>query len=71
MELSIYLSKGQQNIIDNLKISLFQKEEKIFDSLNFDNDEMYKESLIYAYLLYNKNNPIQKIKNLLIGYHKK
>lgn len=71
MELSIYLSKGQQNIIDNLKISLFQKEKEIFDYLNFDNDEMYKESLIYAHLLYNQNNPIDEIKKLLIGYHKK
>ena len=57
---------NENYIIDTIKGLLFQENENIFDLINFENDEIYLEPLLFAYF----NNPDANftLMQVLYGY---
>lgn len=58
---------GQQELVDNIKILLYKEKRNIFDWLNFEEDLIYQEPLLFAYF---KNQQENKLffDSILFGY---
>ena len=62
------LMYGTNELIDSIKLILYKKYPTIFEELDFDNDEIYLEPLLFAGL----NSKLQiDVNNLLLGYKNK
>ena len=46
-----YLIEGYSSIINDMKILLYKRDENIFEILDFENDEIYKDPLLFAFFL--------------------
>ena len=57
---------GRYLMIENIKMLLYKADEDIFETLDFENDSIYQEPLLYAYFN-DKNNKIQ-LDQILYGY---
>lgn len=57
---------GKDLMIDNIKILLYKKDETIFETLDFENDLIYQEPLLYAY--FNDKDPEISLEQILYGY---
>jgi len=63
------LLSGKSKLIENIKILLYKENENIFDYLDFEDDRIYQEPLLFAYF----NSEIENNPNLdaiLYGYTK-
>uniref|UniRef100_UPI0040476E4C hypothetical protein n=1 Tax=Flavobacterium sp. TaxID=239 RepID=UPI0040476E4C len=63
------LVKGFILFIDNIKILLYKNNSKIFELINFDDDKIYTEPLLYSYFN-NKTDLKIELGSILIGYKK-
>ena len=57
----------QCNVIDSLKLLLYRRHENIFDRIDFNNDSIYLEPLLYSYVTQQDNNWLDSI---IYGYEK-
>ena len=55
-----HIDIGKNKLIENIKILLYKKDPNIFDTLNFENNEIYQEPLLFAYF----NSTNRKNKNI-------
>lgn len=65
-----FLNDGFSKLNQNIKILLYKKKEDIFDFINFENDKIFSEPLLFAYF----NNKLQKsqsIESVIYGYSEK
>jgi hypothetical protein len=65
-----YLIEGYSSIINDMKILLYKRDENIFEILDFENDEIYKDPLLFAFF-YNKIKFKQSLDSLILGYTSK
>jgi hypothetical protein len=65
-----YVAKYRQNLIENIKILLYKTDFKIFDRLDFNNDKIYQEPLLYAFFN-NKDNDNLSFELIIFGYTNK
>ena len=57
--------EGKQELINNIKLILYKKDENIFEKLDFENDNIYLDPILFAAL----NSKLEfEINNLLQGY---
>lgn len=57
---------GQAQFCDSIKTLLFKSNENIFNLLDFDNDEIYLEPMLFAY--FNSTNPLETLDQIVFGY---
>ena len=57
----------QGNVIDSLKMLLYQRHEDIFERLDFDNDNVFLEPLLFSYITQENNDWLDSI---IYGYEK-
>jgi hypothetical protein len=57
--------KGKVSVTDTIKMMLYKRDETIFDKINFEDDKIYDEPLIFAFLNDDKQYNLDW---LLIGY---
>jgi hypothetical protein len=57
---------GQAQFCDSIKALLFKSNENIFDLLDFGNDEIYLEPMLFAY--FNSKNPLESLDQIIFGY---
>jgi hypothetical protein len=58
---------GKSKLIENIKILLYKEKQNIFERIDFDNDSIYQEPLLYAY--FNKENRTEiELETILYGY---
>ena len=50
------LVKGRENLIQNVKLVLYKKDPQIFDKIDFENDQIYLNPLLFAVLTSKKIN---------------
>jgi hypothetical protein len=65
-----FLNNGSSKLNQNIKILLYKHKEAIFDFINFENDTIFSEPLLFAYF----NNKLQKsqsIESMIYGYSEK
>lgn len=62
-----YLMQGKQSMIENIKILLYQEHESIFDLIDFEDDTIYLEPLLFAYFKSSKRNK-NDLFSILYGY---
>lgn len=62
-----FINQNILKINQNIKILLYKNNNKIFDILNFENEEIYKEPLLFAYFN-NKLNNNQTLESFVYGY---
>lgn len=55
----------QGNVIDSLKMLLYQRHENIFERINFEDDRIYLEPLLFAYIMQKENYWLDSI---IYGY---
>jgi len=62
------VNEGTVELIDSIKLILYKKYPTIFDEIDFENDEIYLEPLLFAGL----NSKLEiDVNNLLLGYKNK
>jgi len=61
--------EGRNKMIENIKILLYKENEHIFDYINFEDDNIYQEPLLYAYFNSHEKENID-LKTILYGYMK-
>jgi len=62
-----FINKGKTQLIENSKILLYKEDKDIFDFVDFNNDQIYLEPLLFAY--YNREDTDNKYaKSILFGY---
>jgi hypothetical protein len=54
-------------LIENIKILLYKEDENVFEKINFYNDRIYKEPLLFSYFN-NETRNIEELYNILFGY---
>ncbi|PCI93397.1 MAG: hypothetical protein COB15_16480 [Flavobacteriales bacterium] len=60
---------GKSKLINNIKILLYKENENIFEKIDFKNDRIYQEPLLFAY--FNSNNSDRTtLDTILFGYIK-
>ena len=59
-------NKGKSKLIQNIKILLYKYDSNIFDRLNYENNDIYQEPLLYAY--FNSKIKGTNLENILYGY---
>ncbi|AZA47101.1 hypothetical protein EG346_02320 [Chryseobacterium carnipullorum] len=57
----------QGNVIDSLKMLLYQRHENIFERIDFEDDRIYLEPLLFAYVMQENNSYLDSI---IFGYEK-
>lgn len=57
----------QEAVIDSLKLLLYQRHENIFDRIDFENDAIYQEPLLFAYITQSNDDWLDSI---IYGYEK-
>jgi hypothetical protein len=57
--------KGKVSVTETIKMMLYKRDETIFDKINFEDDKIYDEPLIFAFLNDDKEYNLDW---LLIGY---
>ena len=57
----------QGKVIDSLKMLLYQRHEDIFERLDFDDDEIFLEPLLYSYIMQQDDTWLDSI---IYGYEK-
>ncbi|SIQ80740.1 hypothetical protein SAMN05880574_12628 [Chryseobacterium sp. RU37D] len=57
----------QEDVIDSLKVLLYQRHENIFDRIDFEDDRIYQEPLLYAYITQSDDFWLDSI---IFGYEK-
>lgn len=57
----------QGSVIDSLKILLYQRHENIFERIDFEDDRIYLEPLLFAYIMQEEDNWLDSI---IYGYEK-
>jgi hypothetical protein len=60
---------GQGNFLDTIKIELHNDDPNIFEKLDFDNDYIYSEPLLFSY--FSRTNPNISLQQILFGYYPK
>jgi hypothetical protein len=58
--------EGKEAMIYSIKMMIFHKEPELFDLLDFDDDTIFQEPLLYSY--YNVPRPSMKLAHILYGY---
>ncbi|MGP1993919.1 hypothetical protein D9V96_018710 [Zobellia laminariae] len=67
MDLKTFVVSGKSKMIENIKILAYKEDSEVFNFVNFDNDTIYLEPLLFAY--FNRENKDEKyIKSILYGY---
>ncbi len=61
-----FVELGNQCLIENIKILLYQTDPTIFDRIDFDDDNIYKQPLLFAYF---KNSSLVQNTLETILYH--
>ena len=61
------LIKGQEKLIESIKILLYKEDSDIFDKIDFEDDDIYKDPLLYAYYKYGDSSEIS-LDQILYGY---
>ena len=61
------LVEGNAKLIENIKILLYKQNQDIFEILDFENEVIYKEPLLFAYFN-NKSTQILSIETIICGY---
>lgn len=71
MEINIdeLLNQGQFYFIDLIKRMLYKGDEDIFDYIDFDNDAIYTEPLLFSY--FNSEEKLMSLDQILFGYSNK
>jgi hypothetical protein len=62
-----FLEIGSKKLIENIKILLYKQNLDIFEILDFENEVIYKEPLLFAYFN-NKSTQILSIESVICGY---
>lgn len=57
-------------VLNQIRILLYKKDKNIFEILDFENDEIYREPLLFAFFN-NKIKTIQNVESLIFGYTSK
>lgn len=57
----------QGSVIDSLKMLLYQRHENIFERIDFEDDKIYLEPLLFAYIMQEEDNWLDSI---IYGYEK-
>jgi len=58
---------GQKQLIENIKILLYKKDSNIFNIIDFEDDRIYQEPLLFAYFNDKKSNNLN-LYTILYGY---
>jgi hypothetical protein len=64
-----FVLSGNQSLSENIKILLYQTDSTIFDRIDFNNEAIYKEPLLFAYFKSIKTN-FHDLDIILYGYTK-
>ena len=65
-----FLTDSFLKLSQNIKILLYKNKENIFNFLDFENDRIYSEPLLFAYFN-NRSIHNQSIESVVYGYSKK
>jgi hypothetical protein len=63
----LFLDNGLAQLIQNIKILLYKQDENIFEILDFENDKIYIEPLLFAYFNNFETNK-QKLESVVFCY---
>ncbi len=62
-----FILSGNQSLIENIKLLLYQTDVTVFDRIDFDDDKIYREPLLFAYFK-NVENSMYSLDAILYGY---
>lgn len=62
-------SIGRETILENIKLLLYKENPDVFDLVDFDDDHIYEEPLLYAYFNFPEKSNLT-LENILYGYMK-
>lgn len=65
----VYIEVGINQLVENIKILLYKENQNIFNQLDFDNDSIYQEPLLFAYFNSEKQDGVN-LDTILYGYIK-
>lgn len=61
-----FLNQGNTNITNNIKTLIYKENPVLFDLLDFEDDKIYQEPLLFAY--FNAKEKVNTLDQLLFGY---
>jgi len=61
-----FLKQGNTNVINNIKTLIYKENPVLFDLLDFENDKIYQEPLLFAY--FNSKEKVNTLEQILFGY---
>jgi hypothetical protein len=62
------IQSGIQSLVENIKVVLYQTDAQVFERLDFDDDRIYQEPLLFAYFKSN-DRPVMSLDSILYGYY--
>ena len=62
------LQNAKNKMVESIKILLYKNDKKIFDIINFEDDTIYKEPILYAYFS-NKNQKMTEMNQIVFSFH--
>ncbi|CAA0230639.1 conserved hypothetical protein [Tenacibaculum maritimum] len=62
-----HLKKGKGDLIENIKILLYKEDPNIFEIIDFDNNDIYQEPLLFSYFNAKESNKFY-LNSILFGY---
>ena len=61
-----FATKGRTRVLENVRILIYKENPQIFELLDYDNDTIFNEPLLFAYFYANKKGAT--LEQLLLGY---